>query len=155
MDGKRFPVTFPHKSPLCPYVLLLLTSLPALPTCMLSSSPLLFPLSCHSLVNFFSKSLLVSLSSQFLSPFSIPASVICHLVSLSPASCLSVPPSLCPGARFLNQTRLTTPLPPWKSSRAPSAIACGRGQQAFSLGSKHFRLCEPNQRYYVRTYITI
>lgn len=50
----------------------------------------------------------------------------------SPVSCFSVPHSLCPRARFLNQTRPSTTVPPCKPLLASSSMASGRGRQAFS-----------------------
>ena len=75
----------PHITPLstCPASVNVIANNPHMHA--LFQSPL-SPLSCQSLVKFFSKSLLMSLSSQFLSPFFIPASIICHLISLSAAS---------------------------------------------------------------------
>ena len=135
MDGQRFPVTFPHQSPLVHM------SCFCSRRCQHSLHACAVPTLCpaHTVVRvwsiFFSKSLLASLSSLFLSPFFKPASVICHrvywkslhvgliscLLLLSPS--FTLPQGQVPKS---DQTHRRKP------SLAPSPVASGRGRQAFS-----------------------
>lgn len=158
MDGKRFLVTFPHKSLLCPYLLLCECHCHrSLYTHSLSFFAL--PTQLSSPVSFFSKSLLLS-SSQFLPLFFIPASIPCHLVYWKSlllcllVSRLPVPPSHRP--TFLKTDRPDHITP---SSGNFTSSLCHCLEQVSKLllevlDSKYFRLYKPKHGYYVSTYIT-
>ena len=125
----------------------------ALPTLLSGSGPF-FP----------SKSLLVSLSSLFLSLFFILVSVICHQVywrslHVGLVSCLLLlcPSFTLPQSQVPKSDQTEYPIPSLEAFTGSLSYGQWQGSASFflkGLGSKHFRLCEPNQRYYIRTYIT-
>lgn len=136
---ERFPVTLPHKS-LCPVSCSVgvITSTPCTRALFLSALPA--QLSCP--IRSFSQSLLAPLSSsQFLPPFFFLVSIICHLVYWkSLPEGLLVPCLLLPSPSF--------------SSSLSHCLQQVSKLLLKGLGNKHFRLCKPNQRYYISTYIT-